>query len=141
MIKKYIKFVVVGFFGYFLQFILLYLGVNFLFSNYTETIILGINLGMNISLSLAMLVAITSNFFLNMVWTWDLRKISYTIIKKSLMKFYIFSLVAVAIQFSFTNILSNKGVDFILANFISVIISSIASFYLNNSYTFRKTYE
>jgi putative flippase GtrA len=95
-------------------------------------------LDLNLSLGLAIFFATLNNFFWNRLWTWADRKHIYH--RNLLVQFgqYILSCgVSIGLQVLFTNLLA-PHIYYMIANLISIVVTSVLNFLLNDIWTFGR---
>ena len=123
MIFKLIKFIIVGFSGLLIDF-----GLTFVCKE---------NLSLNkyLSNSIGFLLAASSNYFLNRVWTFGTRNPEIIVEFSS---FFFVSIIGLLINNSILWLIHNKiGVNFYLAKFGAILITTLWNFFANYYFTFQ----
>ena len=123
MIFKLVKFIIVGFSGLLIDFgLTFFCKENLRFNKY-------------LSNSIGFLLAATSNYFLNRVWTFVSRNPE---IIAEFSSFFFVSIIGLLINNSILWIIHNKmSVNFYLAKFSAIIITTIWNFLANYYFTFQ----
>ena len=128
---RFFKFGTVGFSGTIVNLIVLYINQEMLLKN-----IHPVQFRLKLSLGGAIFLATLNNYLWNRVWTWGDRK------RKSIHGFFIQMAqyflacgLAIGLQYLFT-ILFSRIVHYLIANIISIILSAIFVYILNNMWTF-----
>jgi putative flippase GtrA len=134
MLLRFIKFSFVGSLGFLIHISILYISKTYLFDSGMESIY-NIDISLNVSLALAIIIATTSNFLINSYWTWG--HTGNTINIKSYIKYIKIISLSVLMQIIITNLLVVLGLNYLLANIISVIAGAAVSFILNDRLNFR----
>lgn len=125
VIKEFFKFISVGLIGTFVNIIILYslteyYNVYYLYSAF-----------------ISFVVAVTVNFILNKIWTFN-EKISYKIFQKYI-KFFSVSLVALSVNMLFLILLTEVfGIYYIYSQVLAIGVSLIINFIGNKIWTFCK---
>jgi putative flippase GtrA len=123
MIFKLIKFIIVGFSGLLIDF-----GLTFVCKE-------NLNLNKYLSNSIGFLLAASSNYFLNRVWTFGSRN-SEIIVEFS--SFFFVSIIGLLINNSILWLIHNKiGINFYLAKFGAILITTLWNFFANYYFTFQ----
>lgn len=87
---------------------------------------------------IGIIFSISSNFFLNKIWTFEDRNFS---IKNTLRQFAFFTLISslgAAFQLILLYIFVESGIQYILSLIIAVAIASVSNFLLNKKWTFKE---
>ena len=122
MIFKLFKFIIVGFSGLFIDF-----GLTFLCKE-------KLNLNKYLSNSIGFLVAASSNYFLNRIWTFGSNN---TEIIVEFSSFFIISIIGLLINSSILWLIHNKiGFNFYLAKFGAILVTTLWNFFANYYFTF-----
>lgn len=122
MIFKLFKFIIVGFSGLFIDF-----GLTFICKE-------KLNLNKYLSNSIGFLVAASSNYFLNRIWTFGSNN---TKIIVEFSSFFIVSIIGLLINSSILWLIHNKiGVNFYLAKFGAILVTTLWNFFANYYFTF-----
>lgn len=125
VIKEFFKFAFVGLVGTFINIVILYsltefLGIYYMFSEV-----------------FAFIIAATSNFFLNKIWTFK-ERVKESILNKYLL-FLSVSITALIVNLFFLYILTEfLGIYYIISQFVSIGIALMINFLGNKIWTFRK---
>jgi dolichol-phosphate mannosyltransferase len=123
------KFYIVGAIGLFINyFVSLYFFSNFHF-DHIQSSILGI------------IVSISSNFFLNKIWTFHDRNINYDIVLKQYAKYFLFNSVGVIMQLLIVYGLGKTDVEYSWVIIIAISISSILNYIINKKFIFKNKKE
>ena len=123
MIFKLFKFIIVGFFGLFIDFGL--------------TVICKEKLSLNkyLSNSIGFLLAVSSNYFLNRVWTFGSKNPEIIVEFSS---FFFVSIIGLLINNSILWLIHNKmGINFYLAKFGAILVTTFWNFFANYFFTFQ----
>ena len=123
MIFKLFKFIIVGFFGLFIDFGL--------------TVICKEKLSLNryLSNSIGFLLAVSSNYFLNRVWTFGSKNPEIIVEFSS---FFFVSIIGLLINTSILWLIHNKmGINFYLAKFGAILVTTFWNFFANYFFTFQ----
>ena len=123
MIFKLFKFIIVGFFGLFIDFGL--------------TVICKEKLSLNkyLSNSIGFLLAVSSNYFLNRVWTFGSKNPEIIVEFSS---FFFVSIIGLLINNSILWLIHNKmGINFYLAKFGAILVTTFWNFFANYFFTFE----
>ena len=123
MIFKLFKFIIVGFFGLFIDFGL--------------TVICKEKLSLNkyLSNSIGFLLAVSSNYFLNRVWTFGSQNPEIIVEFSS---FFFVSIIGLLINNSILWLIHNKmGINFYLAKFGAILVTTLWNFFANYFFTFQ----
>ncbi|MBU5575065.1 MAG: glycosyltransferase family 2 protein [Candidatus Aenigmatarchaeota archaeon] len=124
IIKKFVKFCIVGAFGTLLNIAVLYVLTEKLYIFYM------------ISAVFAFVVALTSNFILNKIWTFGEKLSERTLYKYS--KFFIISILALFVNLIVLYILVEYfQIWYIFSQVLAILISSIVNFFGNAIWTFK----
>ena len=122
MIIKLIKFVIVGFSGLIIDF-----GLTFICKE-------KLSLNKYLSNSIGFLVAASSNYFLNRVWTFESENPEIIVEFSS---FFFVSIIGLLINNSILWLIHNKiGINFYLAKFGAILITTLWNFFANYYFTF-----
>ena len=122
MIIKLLKFVVVGFSGLIIDF-----GLTFICKE-------KLSLNKYLSNSIGFLVAASSNYFLNRVWTFESENPEIIVEFSS---FFFVSIIGLLINNSILWLIHNKiGINFYLAKFGAILITTLWNFFANYYFTF-----
>ena len=123
MIFKLVKFIIVGFSGLFIDF-----GLTFICKE-------KLSLNKYLSNSIGFLLAASSNYFLNRIWTFG-SKTPEIIVEFS--SFFFVSIIGLLINNSILWLIHNKmGINFYLAKFGAILITSLWNFFANYYFTFQ----
>ncbi len=137
---RYVKFCFVGLSGFIVNAVILHLAKNYLF-NTIQFKFYHIDLGLNLSMLLAIFISAINNFIFNSLWTWsDRYKLNVYSIEDILQKFLIYlgsSSLGIGIQLIFSNILIILGFHYLSSIFFAVVIASIFNFLFNHFITFK----
>ena len=123
MIFKLVKFTIVGFFGLFIDF-----GLTFICKE---------KLGLNryLANSIGFLLAVSSNYFLNRVWTFGSKNPEIIVEFSS---FFFVSIIGLLINNSILWLIHNKmGINFYLAKFGAILVTTLWNFFANYYFTFQ----
>ena len=123
MIFKLFKFIIVGFFGLLIDFGL--------------TVICKEKLSLNkyLSNSIGFLLAVSSNYFLNRVWTFGSKNPEIIVEFSS---FFFVSIIGLLINNSILWLIHNKmGINFYLAKFGAILVTTFWNFFANYFFTFQ----
>lgn len=134
---RFLKFGVVGTSGIVVNQGVLYLAQEHLFHVVQDPAQLDW-VGLNLSLGLAIFFATLNNFFWNRLWTWADRVQSQH--RSWLVQFGQYTLscgVSIALQVLFTNLLA-PHVYYLYANLVSIVVTSVLNFLLNDIWTFGR---
>ena len=128
---RFIKFGTVGFSGTIVNLIALYINQEFLFKGIHPP-----ERRLYLSLSGAIFVATINNFLWNRWWTWGDRKIKakYTFFVQ-MGQYFLACGFAIFLQYVFTIALSHF-VYYLIANIMSIVLSAIFVYLLNDIWTF-----
>ena len=119
------KFYIVGALGLFINyFVSLYFFNNF-HLDHIQSNIFGI------------IVSISSNFFLNKIWTFNDKNLKYNIVLKQYIKYSLFNSVGVIIQLSIVYGLGKTNVDYSWIIIIAISIASILNYIVNKKFIFK----
>ncbi len=117
-------------------------GASGLLVNYSISFSLADGLQVNISYLNATLIgiisSITSNFFLNKIWTFENKDFSLWPTLKQYGKFAAISSMGAAIQIVMVYTLIDSGFSYGLSLLVAVVIASISNFLLNKKWTFQE---
>ena len=117
-------------------------GASGLLVNYSISFSLADGLQVNISYLNATLIgiisSITSNFFLNKIWTFEDKDFSLWQTLKQYGKFAAISSMGAAIQIVMVYTLIDSGFSYGLSLLVAVVIASISNFLLNKKWTFQE---
>jgi len=86
---------------------------------------------------IGILVSISTNFFLNKIWTFQDRNFSLAHTAKQFSLFLLISSLGAGVQLSFVYFLVQDGFDYAIALFFAVVIASASNFLLNKKLTFK----
>ena len=130
---RFIKFGIVGASGVVVNLAVLYVGLEYLFTDITQQ-----TLRLNLSLALAIFIATISNFFWNRRWTWQDRKQHRTVpVVVQFGQYALACWVGIAVQFGLTNLFA-LFLHYMVANLIAVVIASLFNFVANDFWTFGR---
>ena len=123
MIFKLFKFIIVGFSGLFIDFGLTFVcKVRLSFNKY-------------LSNSIGFLLAASSNYFLNRVWTFGSKNPEIIVEFSS---FFFVSIIGLLINNSILWLIHNKmGINFYLAKFGAILVTTLWNFFANYFFTFQ----
>ena len=122
LIIKFIKFCIVGFSGLVIDFIITYISKEKL------------KIYKYISNSLGFIFAVSSNYYLNRIWTFDSNSPQ---IFEEYTSFFIISIIGLIINNIFLYLVHEKmGKQFYTSKFIAILLTSFWNFYANYYYTF-----
>ena len=122
MIFKLFKFIIVGFSGLIIDF-----GLTFICKE-------KLNLNKYLSNSIGFLVAASSNYFLNRIWTFGSNNPEIIVEFSS---FFIVSIIGLLINSSILWLIHNKiGFNFYLAKFGAILVTTLWNFFANYYFTF-----
>ena len=123
MIFKLVKFIIVGFSGLFIDF-----GLTFICKE-------KLSLNKYLSNSIGFLLASSSNYFLNRIWTFGSKNPEIIVEFSS---FFFVSIIGLLINNSILWLIHNKmGINFYLAKFGAILITSLWNFFANYFFTFQ----
>lgn len=137
--QRFVKFGLVGVSGIPVNICMLFVGKEWLFRGVTSNFH-GVDLRLNLALTVAILVSILNNFIWNRHWTWRDRKhesVEANILIEFL-RYAMASWLGIGVQFFLTNFLIKIGVYYLIANLCAILVSSGFNFVLNDKWTFRK---
>ena len=128
---RFLKFGTVGLSGTIINLMVLYVGKEWIFKDvHPESVCL------NLSLGAAILLATINNFAWNRVWTWSDRK---NTLRKHLLvqmgQYFLACWLAICLQFLITTLLA-RFIHYLIANAISIGLSAMINFILNDKWTF-----
>ena len=122
MIFKLFKFIIVGFSGLFIDF-----GLTFICKE-------KLSLNRYLSNSIGFLLAASSNYFLNRVWTFGSNNPEIIV---EFASFFFVSIIGLLINNSILWLIHNKmGINFYLAKFGAILITTLWNFFANYYFTF-----
>tara|TARA_B110000438_G_C15277681_1_gene421215 strand:+ start:66 stop:434 length:369 start_codon:yes stop_codon:yes gene_type:complete len=122
MIFKLVKFIIVGFSGLFIDF-----GLTFFCKE-------KLSLNKYLSNSIGFLLAASSNYFLNRVWTFGSKNPEIIVEFSS---FFFVSMIGLLINNSILWLIHNKiDLNFYLAKFGAIVITTLWNFFANYFFTF-----
>ena len=122
MIFKLLKFIIVGFSGLFIDF-----GLTFICKE-------KLSLNKYLSNSIGFLLAASSNYFLNRIWTFGSKNPEIIVEFSS---FFFVSIIGLLINNSILWLIHNKmGINFYLAKFGAILITTLWNFFANYFFTF-----
>ena len=123
MIFKLVKFIIVGFSGLFIDF-----GLTFVCKE-------KLSLNKYLSNSIGFLLAASSNYFLNRVWTFGSKNPEIILEFSS---FFFVSIIGLLINNSILWLIHNKmGINFYLAKFGAILVTTLWNFFANYFFTFQ----
>ena len=123
MIFKLVKFIIVGFSGLFIDF-----GVTFFCKE-------KLSFNKYLSNSIGFLLAVSSNYFLNRIWTFGSKNPEIIVEFSS---FFFVSIIGLLINNSILWLIHNKmGINFYLAKFGAILITSLWNFFANYYFIFQ----
>ena len=123
MIFKLLKFIIVGFSGLFIDF-----GLTFICKE-------KLSLNKYLSNSIGFLLAASSNYFLNRIWTFGSKNPEIIVEFSS---FFFVSIIGLLINNSILWLIHNKmGINFYLAKFGAILITSLWNFFANYYFIFQ----
>lgn len=136
---RFAKFALVGVSGVPVNVFVLYLGKEYLFS-YVSGYVFGFDLRLNLALVFAIFCSIANNFVWNRHCTWGDRKHArrrqgYRLLRQ-FGRYVVASWLGVAIQLTLTNILTQSGLYYLIANLLAIGVASIANFLLSDRWAF-----
>ena len=123
------KFYTVGAIGLFINYIVSFYFFTYFHFDHLQSSILGI------------VVSLSSNFLLNKIWTFHDRNMSYDIVLKQYLKYFIFNSVGVVIQLSIVYGLGKTNVDYGWIIIIAISIASILNYIVNKKFIFKNKKE
>lgn len=135
---RFLQFGIVGASGILVNQGVLYLAQEFLFQARTDAGEVDW-LHLNLSLGLAIFFATLNNFYWNRKWTWADRKAHSD--RSWVVQFGQYTLscgLSIVLQVLFTNLLA-PHIYYLIANLISIVITSVLNFLLNDIWTFGKS--
>jgi len=122
---EFFKFGIVGLSGAVLNLMVFYLMTRFLGVHYMGSAVV------------AFVLAATSNYLLNKVWTFN-EKIGHKIARK-FVQFFVVSIVTLGINLGILfALVENVGIHYMLAQAIAILLSMIFNYVGNKIWTFRK---
>ena len=123
MIFKLFKFIIVGFSGLFIDF-----GLTFICKE-------RLCLNRYLSNSIGFLLAASSNYFLNRIWTFGSNNPEIIVEFSS---FFFVSIIGLLINNSILWLIHNKmGINFYLAKFGAILVTTLWNFFANYYFTFQ----
>ena len=123
MIFKLVKFIIVGFSGLFIDF-----GLTFICKE-------KLSLNKYLSNSIGFLLAASSNYFLNRIWTFGSKNPEIIVEFSS---FFFVSIIGLLINNSILWLIHNKmGINFYLAKFGAILVTTLWNFFANYYFTFQ----
>jgi putative flippase GtrA len=128
---RFLKFGSVGLLGTLVNFGMLTLGQEYLFSALSDP-----GLRLDVSLSLAIVLSTLNNFSWNRLWTWrDRREMRDQPIIPQLGQYFLASGLAILLQIVLTKILAVYW-HYLLANGAAIALAAFVSYRLNDAWTF-----
>ena len=123
MIFKLVKFIIVGFSGLFIDF-----GLTFFCKE-------KLSFNEYLSNSIGFLLAVSSNYFLNRIWTFGSKNPEIIVEFSS---FFFVSIIGLLINNSILWLIHNKmGINFYLAKFGAILVTTFWNFFANYFFTFQ----
>jgi len=123
MIFKFLKFIIVGFSGLIIDF-----GLTFVCKE-------KLSFNKYLSNSIGFLLAASSNYFLNRVWTFGSNNPEIIVEFSS---FFFVSIIGLSINNSILWLIHNKmGINFYLAKFGAILVTTLWNFFANYYFTFQ----
>tara|TARA_B110000116_G_scaffold76141_1_gene66067 strand:- start:264 stop:638 length:375 start_codon:yes stop_codon:yes gene_type:complete len=123
MIFKFLKFIIVGFSGLIIDF-----GLTFVCKE-------KLSFNKYLSNSIGFLLAASSNYFLNRVWTFGSNNPEIIVESSS---FFFVSIIGLSINNSILWLIHNKmGINFYLAKFGAILVTTLWNFFANYYFTFQ----
>lgn len=136
ILVRLIKFSLVGLSGTLVNFTTLFVFKEYIFRNMHLTIN-HIDLILNISMSIAVLASLISNFYFHSIWTWSDRENIQDSYFFKFLKYSSASIFGIFIYFIGTNLLVMIGFNYILAGTVSIGLASLFNFIINNYWAFK----
>jgi dolichol-phosphate mannosyltransferase len=131
--RRFLKFCVVGASGVPVNLFFVWLGYNLLFAG------LGDKLRTGLAFLLGLVVSIFTNFLLNDLWTWRDRQKATAGFLGRMLRFYLVSSAAAAIQYGTSMGLKlGLGLHYLVAPLIGIAVAMMVNFLVNNVWTFRE---
>jgi dolichol-phosphate mannosyltransferase len=93
------------------------------------------------SQALATFIAMTSNFFLNNLFTFRDRRLRGTKIISGLLSFYLACSVGAVINVAFASFLFDRGLPWAAAGFLGAVVGAVWNFSLSSFFTWRRSVE
>ena len=129
--QRFLRFGMVGLSGMIINLVVLYFGQEILYNNIYDS-----KTRLTFSLVTAISIATLSNYFWNRLWTWaDRKKLISRSFFVQLSQYYAACWLAIALQFIFTIIFANYA-HYLIANIMSIILTAVINFIINDSWTF-----
>ena len=130
---RFIRFGTVGLSGTIINVVVLHFNQSILFKT-----VYPVEKRLHISLSIAIFLATFNNYLWNRWWTWgDRKKTTKRSFFTQMGRYYLACGVAIFLQYLFTMLLS-QFVHYLIANIISIVLSAIFVYVLNDVWTFRR---
>lgn len=137
---RLLRFGIVGASGVLVNTSTLYICRNFVFQH-VQTIWHGVDIGLNLSLGMAIFLSMLNNFYINKNWTWADKRATVDhgiwCNMKLFLKYAAASTLSIGIQIFLTNLFVYLSIQYILANLMAIGVAAIASFMLNHHFTFK----
>ena len=126
---RFMKFAIVGFSGTIINLAMLHINQEILFKGIDP-----FEFRLKISLAIAIFIATVNNYIWNRMWTWKGRRRGFFI---QMGQYFLTCALAIAIQYIITIILSSF-INYLIANMISIVLSAIFVYIINDLWTFMK---
>ena len=136
ILVRLVKFSLVGLSGALINFITLFAFKEYIFRKMHFTIN-HIDLILNLSMSIAVLASLVSNFYFHSIWTWSDRKNIRDSNFFKFLKYSSASIFGISIYFVGTNFLVVIGFNYIHAVAVSIGLASLFNFIINNYWAFK----
>ena len=136
ILVRLVKFSLVGLSGALINFIILFAFKEYIFRNMYFTIN-HIDLILNLSMLIAVLASLVSNFYFHSIWTWSDRKNIRDSNFFKFLKYSSASIFGISIYFVGTNFLVVMGFNYIHAVTVSIGLGSLFNFIINNYWAFK----
>lgn len=130
---RFIKFAIVGSSGTIINIVMLFINQEIIFKdlNPYET-------RLKLSLAIAIFIATVNNYIWNRLWTWkDRKRRQWQGFFIQMAQYFLSCSFAIAVQYIIT-IMFSKFMNYMLANMISIVISAILVYLINDLWTFAK---
>jgi len=130
---RFIRFGTVGLSGTVVNVAVLYVNQSFILAD-----VYPVEKRLQLSLGIAIFIATLNNFLWNRWWTWsDRKRMTKSGFFTQMGQYYLACGVAIFLQYLITMLLS-QFVHYIIANIISIVLSAIFVYILNDVWTFRR---
>ena len=90
---------------------------------------------------LGIIVSLSSNFFLNKIWTFQDNNMKIRIILKQYVKYFIFNSIGVVIQLSIVFGLGKTNIDYGIIILTAISIASVLNYIFNKKFIFKNKKE